>query len=415
MSAKTEFKFLNSDLWLKYTQDKYIPIEDIQYRLNKLNISKKDWPQVSKRILKYRKIGSVPIFLNTLNKKFWYFPADCINKKIHKIESLGNSLFDKIENQKTFKQEFIADAAIEEAITSAIYEGANSTRDKSKTLIASGKNPKNKDEWMLINNYRAMGWIKKNSQQTCSVELILNIHKIIVHNTLKKEDVHYVGQFREDPIYIGDHEGVSYKKLKPAVNEMIQTIVNHPRFLHGLIKSILFHYFIAYIHPFVDGNGRTARTLSYFIGMQNNLKFLELLSISADLKQHGNRYETSFDLVQKYDLDLTYFIDFCLDALLNAVEKVEKKVEFLIKISLLKDKININFNQVSMLQKMALNKYKKVNIEDYAKSINKSREVARQELKILCDKKLLKEEKYGKKYIYSIQSKRLKEMVKQLS
>ena len=65
--------------------------------------------------------------------------------------------------------------------------------------------------------------------------------------------------------------------------------------------------------------------------MQNNLKFLELLSISADLKQHGNKYETSFDLVQKYDLDLTYFIDFCLDSLLNAIKQVEKKVEFLIK------------------------------------------------------------------------------------
>ena len=414
MSAKTEFNFLNSDLWLKYTQSKYIPIEDIQYRLDKLNISKKDWLQLKKKILKYRKMGSVPFFLNTLNKKFWYFPADCINKKIHKIESLGNSLFDKIENQKTFKQEFIANVAIEEAVTSAIYEGANSTRDKSKTLIASGKKPKNKDEWMLVNNYMAMDWIKKNSQQVCSVELILKIHKIIVHNTLKGPDASFSGQFRNDTIFIGDHEGVSYKKLKLVVNEMIQTIVDHPRFLHGLVKSILFHYFIAYTHPFFDGNGRTARTLSYFIGMQNNLKFLELLSISADLKQHGNRYETSFDLVQKYDLDLTYFIDFCLDALLNAVKKVEAKVKFLINISLLKDQIDINLNQICMLQKMALNKYKKVSIENYAKGINKSREIARQELKFLCEKSLLKEEKHGKKYVYSIQSKTLKEMIRKL-
>ena len=414
MRAKEEFNFLNSDLWLKYTQDKYIPIEDIRYRLNKLNISKKDWPQISKKILKYRKIGSVPIFLNTLHKNFWYFPADCINKKIHKIESLGNSLFDKIENQKTFKQEFIVDAAIEEAVTSAIYEGANSTRDKSKTLIASGNKPKNKDEWMLINNYRAMDWIKQNSQQVCSVELILQIHKIIVHNTLKGPGAYFAGQFRNDAIFVGDHEGVSYKKLKLVVNEMIQTIVDHPRFLHGLIKSILFHYFIAYIHPFFDGNGRTARTLSYFVGMQNNLKFLELLSISADLKQHGNRYETSFDLVQKYDLDVTYFIDFCLDALLNAVTTVEEKVKFLIKITLLKDQMDINFNQICMLQKMALNKYKKVSIEDYAKGVNKSREIARQELKFLCEKSLLKEEKHGKKYMYSIESNKLKEMIRKL-
>ena len=415
MKAKTEFYFLNSDLWLKYSQERYLPIEDIQYRLKSLNISKKDWPRLKGQILKCRKMGAVPFFLNTLNKKFWYFPSDCIVKKIHKIENLGNSLFDKIENQKTFKQEFIADSAVEEAVTSAIYEGANSTRDQSKTLIASGKKPKNKDEWMLVNNYRAMDWIKKSFQTPCSNEVILKIHNIIVHNTLQGRDTSFEGRFRNNKIFIGDHEGVSYKKIKPVIEETIQLINNHPRFLHGLIKSILFHYFVAYIHPFFDGNGRTARTLSYFIGMQNNLKFLELLSISADLKKHGNRYETSFDLVKKYDLDLTYFIDFCLDALLNAVKQVEKKVEFLIKIFSLKDQMNINFNQVCMLQKMALNKYKKISIEDYARSINKSREIARQELKNLTVKLLLREERQGKKYVYSIESKKLKEIVKHLS
>ena len=415
MSAKTEFNFLNSDLWLKYTQDRYLPIEDIQYRLKQLNILKKDWPSLKKQILRYRKIGSVPFFINTLNKKFWYFPSDCVNKKIHKIESFGNSLCDKIENQKTFKQEFISNSAIEEAVSSAIYEGANSTRDKSKTLIASGKKPKNKDEWMLVNNYRAMEWIKKNSEQSCSIELILKIHEIVVQNTLEGTNTSFVGQFRNDKVFIGDYEGVSYKKLKPAVNETIQLINNHPRFLHGLIKSILFHYFIAYFHPFFDGNGRTARTLSYFIGMQNHLKFLELLSISADLKQHGNKYEKSFELVQQYDLDLTYFINFCLDALLNAVKQVEKKVDFLIHLFSLSDKMNININQVGMLQKMVLNKYKKVSIEDYAKSINKSREIARQELKSLTEKSLLREEKQGKKYVYSVESAKLKTIVKQLS
>ena len=367
MKSKTEFDFLNSDIWLKYTQNKYLPLEDIKYRTHKWNISKKDWPSIQKKILKCRKMGAVPFFLTTLNKKFWYFPSDCIHQKIHKIESLGNHLFDKIENQKTFKQEFITNSTIEESITSAIYEGANSTRDKSKTLIAEGRKPKNKDEWMLVNNYGAMNWIKENFKQDCSVDVILKIHKTVVHNTFDKEESYTAGQFRDGPVYIGSHEGIPFKKIKKTLDEVIQLISSHPRFLHGLIQSILFHYFIAYIHPFFDGNGRTARTLFYFTGMKNNLKFLELLSISAYLKQHGRRYETSFDLVQKYDLDLTYFIDFCLDSLLTAIEKVENKVTFLIKIYSLKEHLNINLNQVSVLQKMALNKYKKITIEDYAK------------------------------------------------
>lgn len=61
------------------------------------------------------------------------------------------------------------------------------------------------------------------------------------------------------------------------------------------------------------------------------------------------KYEASFDLVQKYDLDLTYFVDFCLDALLNAVKQVEKKVDFLIKNFSLKDQMNINVNQVCIM------------------------------------------------------------------
>ena len=48
------------------------------------------------------------------------------------------------------------------------------------------------------------------------------------------------------------------------------------------------------------------------------------------------------------------------------------------------------------------------------KSINKSREIARQELHILCKTSLLKQEKQQKKYIYSIQSKKLKEIIKHL-
>jgi len=120
-------------------------------------------------------MGAIPFLLTSIDKKFWYFPSDSINKKIKQIESTGNRLFEKIESHSTFKNEFLNNAAVEEAITSAIYEGANSTRSKAKALIASGKNPKNKEEWMLINNYLAMKWIKENSTLPVSDGLILKI------------------------------------------------------------------------------------------------------------------------------------------------------------------------------------------------------------------------------------------------
>lgn len=71
----------------------------------------------------------------------------------------------------------------------------------------------------------------------------------------------------------------------------------------------------------------------------------------------------------------------------------------------------INTNQVSLLQRMALSKYRSMSIEEYAESINKSREVARRDLKNLLQKGFLVEEKKGKKFVYYVDSKELRNRV----
>ena len=406
-----EFEFLNGKLWPKYTHERYVPLEDIKYRLENLGISQNHWPKLKQKIQTLRKMGAIPFFLKSIDKKFWYFPSDSINKKIHFVESLGNKLHHKIEAHSSLQKGFLANAKIEEAITSAIYEGANSTRAKAKAFIASRNRAKNKDELMLVNNYLAMRWIKKHSTEPVSNQLILKVHRLVSRNTLRGDDANFCGKFRDGPVYVGEHEGICHTKIEETLNEVIETINNHPRFLHGLIKGILLHYFIAYIHPFFDGNGRTARTLFYFKMIKNDLKFVELLAISANLKEHGKRYEKSFELVKEYEWDMTFFIDFCLDSLVVALEKAERKVNSLIRFSEFKDFMGVNSNQVLLLQRMALNKHREITIAEYAGDLGKSREIARRELKDLLKKGLLREKKRGKKFIYFVESKRIKELL----
>ncbi|POB13187.1 Fic family protein [Halobacteriovorax sp. DA5] len=411
MDNLKDYEFLNTPLWLKYTHERYTPLDDIRYRLDALGMTLKEWPEVKDTVQRLRRASSIPLYIKEIDKKFWFYPADCINKKLHQIESLGGTLFDLIQRHQNFKQEFLINAAVEEAITSAIYEGANSTRSKAKALISSGDKPKDKDEYMLINNYLAMKWIKDNVSKQVSKDLILKVHEIVSQNTLEGDDANFSGKFRNDKVYVGTHEGVDYTKIEDTLDEVIALTTDNPRYLHGLIKGILLHYFTAYIHPFFDGNGRTARTLFYFKAMKNNLKFVELLSISANLKQHGKRYERSFDLVKEHQLDLTYFIDFCLDSLLLSLKRVEEKVNFLITISELITRDGLSETQVSLLQKMALNKYKAISIEEYALDINKSREISRRELKDLKAKGYVSEHKQGKKFVYKVNSKYLKESI----
>ena len=160
-----------------------------------------------------------------------------------------------------------------------------------------------------------------------------------------------------------------------------------------------------------DGNGRIARTLFYYKAIKNDLKFLELLSVSANLKVHGKRYERSFDQVIENELDITYFIDFCLDSLIHSINKVEDKVNYLIDISCLQEKHKLSSNQISLLQRMALHRYVSTSIEAYSKEIDKSREIARRELKKLLSLNFLIEKKVGRKFEYFINTSILKESV----
>lgn len=410
-----DFEFLNSEVWLKYTHERYLNSEEIKRRLFGSGLTS-GWNELWQRIYINRKRQAVPVFLPSIDMKFWYFPSDSLQKKIIEIERFGVMLYDKIVHA-SFKSSFLADAAIEEAITSAIYEGANTTRAQAKQLIESGKRPATKDDWMLLNNFEAMNWIKDHRGESLTSDLILKIHQIVSKNTLDGADANYCGKFRDDRVFVRNasgeavHEGVSYLKVPQAVEEAINVTTNNPRYLHPLIKGTLLHYLIAYIHPFFDGNGRTARTLFYFKSMKHNLKFVELLSISAHLKNSGNMYERVFEVIKNHDWDLTYFIDHCLESLLAALKIVDGKVSYLVSIHSIRDTFGLNENQIGLLQRLALNKYRSVSIESYADEIGKSREIARKELKSLVANKLLVERKTGKKFVYFVDAKFLKEKV----
>lgn len=416
MASKDDFEFLNSPLWLKYSQDTYKSPEEIKYRLEQVGVADADWAETKNKIMRCRKVAAIPLFLTSIDKKFWFFPADCILKKAHEIEKLGLALYEKINKESAFASDFLINATIEEAITSAIYEGANSTRAKAKELIETQTPPKNKDEWMLLNNYSALMWIKDNHNAPISADLINDIHAIVTRNTLTGDDINFSGKLRDDKVYVTSgaevkHEGVDHTKLEQVIPEAIKLVTKSPRYFPSLLKGILLHYFVSYIHPYFDGNGRTARTLFYYKAIKNDLKFVELLSLSAYLKNHGKQYEKSFEKVVQNDLDLTYFIDFNLDALSEALTKVAEKVDFLLKIKSLQDKFQLSDQQIGLLQKLALHRFRSYDIESYAESIGKSREIARQELKRLTDVGLLEESREGKKFVYKIMKDTLEKML----
>ena len=58
MASKDDFEFLNSSVWLKYTQERYVPLKDIKHRLDTLGIENGDWPELKQKITYFRKMGT---------------------------------------------------------------------------------------------------------------------------------------------------------------------------------------------------------------------------------------------------------------------------------------------------------------------------------------------------------------------
>lgn len=409
MDLKENFEFRRTKEWIEYTHKRYLTLEEIRHRLQLSKGPK--WKKLERDLLATRKAQSVLIEIKSINKKFWFFESDCIREKLSLVQKIGTEIYDKIHSAKTFEKDFVLNAGIEEALSSAIYEGANTTRARAKQFFAEEKTPKNKHEQMLFNNYLAMEWIKKNQTLEIDQNTLLKVHEIVTRKTLEGDLVNYSGKFRDDDVFVGDHQGVDHRKVPESLDEAIKESTENMRFIHPLLQGVILHYLIAYIHPFFDGNGRTARTLFYLQSMKHNFNFVELLSISAHLKEHGGRYERSFLNANKHQGDITFFIDFALDSMLAALKEVEKKVNFLQKIWKLQKDERLSDEQICLLQKMALNKFRTITIQEFANDTRRSHEMARIELKELAHLDLLSEEKKGRVIHFRCQVKELRHRI----
>jgi Fic family protein len=97
-----------------------------------------------------------------------------------------------------------------------------------------------------------------------------------------------------------------------------------------VVRAILLHFMLAYDHPFVDGNGRTARLLFYWSMLSQDYWLAEFLPISRLLKKAPAQYARSFLHSEQDGGDLTYFVLYQLRttqrAIIDLHEYLDRKV-----------------------------------------------------------------------------------------
>ena len=241
--------------------------------------------------------------------------------------SWGNSAVLSHEN----REQYLISSLMEEAIFSSQMEGAATTRKVAKDMLRKKMAPKDKSQQMIANNYQTIRFIVENKEKPLTPELVFHIHRLMTEKTL--ENPEDAGRLRRnDDVVVEDgitHEVVhmppSYEELPTFVEELCHYFneTDAKIFVHPIIRGIIIHFMVAYMHPFVDGNGRTARALFYWYMLKQGYWLMEYMSVSRVIASSKKSYEKAYQYVESDSMDVGYFIIYNLKVLEKAFKQLQ--------------------------------------------------------------------------------------------
>ena len=257
-----------------------------------------------------------------------YHVTDGMMRMLHEFDlkaSIGLFPENVDSNRRVY---YSVSSLMEESISSSQMEGAVTTTKVAKEMLRRKTHPKDRSQRMIVNNYKAMTFVKQGIDRPLTLEFMMDVHRIVTHETL---DEGFIGRFRDnDDVVVQDvmsgevfHQPMPHDLIVESLQQLCDFINDETEFIHPLIKGIILHYMVAYIHPFEDGNGRVARTLFYWYELKSGYWIMEYLVLSKYIRQHKGKYEESYVFVETDDNDMNYFILYNLKALMDSIAVFE--------------------------------------------------------------------------------------------
>jgi Fic family protein len=264
---------------------------------------------------------------------FRYFLTDEVQELLHQTDAGAGGtigLPDAIAADAPARDRYVVSSLIEEAITSSQLEGAVATREVAKEMLTSGRPPRDRSEQMILNNFRTMRRVREVRDEPLTSDLVFEMHRLVTEDTLDHGDA--AGRFRtgKEDIRVEDGDG-QILHVPPLASELpsrmeaMCAFANHANpkpFVHPVVRAIVLHFWLAYDHPFCDGNGRTARALFYWAMLRSGYWLFEFVSISSILVKAPVTYARSFLLTETDENDLNYFIIHQIQVIHRAIQEL---------------------------------------------------------------------------------------------
>lgn len=314
------------------------------------------------------------------------------------------------------RKRFLQSSLIEEAIRSSQLEGAATSRKVARDMLRSGRPPRTHGERMILNNFRALEFIREQVGEPLTPGLIFALHRIVSEGT--SENPNAAGRLQrpdEDRVSVFDltgeilHVPPPAEQLPDRLDELCLFANGEGAdqgFLHPVIRAILLHFWVGFDHPFEDGNGRTARALFYWSMKRSGYWLTEYLSISRILREAPGQYVSSYLYTESDERDTTYFLLYQLEVIRRSIEELyaylaSKTAEIREVEQIIRQSRRFNHRQLALLADAVRHADRQYTFASHARSHDVTYQTARTDLLELRELHLLRLERVGRKFLFS--------------
>lgn len=179
--------------------------------------------------------------------------------------------------------------------------------------IYKSKNLTEQNDIIVKNMLNAMRYIVEN-KPAFNKDNLRTLYNILSKNCLPEElKIKEGAYYRDDKVYIGSLEGADWNIVDECMNSLF-AFANDPQSIkeHNDLLPYICHYYILYIHPYFDYNGRTARMISFWLNYINKIRFAPFF-ISEAINESKHEYYRAITDTRNANNDLTYFLGYILE------------------------------------------------------------------------------------------------------
>lgn len=268
-------------------------------------------------------------FLNTLDE-LYYKTLSLTDFDNHPIVFLENYA---TVNQNVIKlllhsqnQYYGIKAAEDEIISSSAIENIDFNRESVRKIL-KGLAPKDEEENRILGIKNGLEFIANTDNKITELN-IYQLYMMAIGNFLSDDNKLKEGNYyRHDSVYIVsnriEHIGLDYKKIPDFMKSLVD-FINTEDNINDLIKAIIIHFYIAYIHPYFDGNGRMARLIHLWFLIQKGYQSTLFIPFSSQIEKSRKLYYKAYTTIEenkKYSgkIDVTPFILYFINKVYNKI------------------------------------------------------------------------------------------------